>query len=1115
MEENESKHQPFLSKKISEVIPFNWDTFLFLLITIAASFTRFFLLGARVMSHDENTHVYFSWLFSRGSVYGHDPLSHGPFQFHLVALAYRLFGDSDLTARMPAALFGIAAVLFIWKFKTYLGKWGTYIAAGLMTISPFMVYYSRYVRNEAFVMFFGVVTLWATLRYLETGKNQYLYALVAVTALHFTTKETSFLYLAELLIFLGLLFLVRVNKLPWKIPSYQKYFSFLLVLTLVLAGVSLGATFFQPDVASTTVEETAMDGPVVDKSVPESHNLLSLGLLAGSGAAFLSAFGVLIFGFGQDELRKERTFSAILLLFSIVLPHLAALPVYLLGWDPLDYTSPQLYKNLLFFALPLFTLSFLSGLWWNIKQWLINNVIFYAIFGIFYTTFFTHPIGFVSGLMGSLGYWLEQQGVERGGQPWYYYALVEIPFYEFLTVVGFLLAVIIVLYTILKKDAPFFSIIENQETGLVTPETSRGLAVLLLIYWSISSQVTFAFAGEKMPWLSVHIALPMLLLSGWAIGWVVERVRWKKIVKAKAWPGLIFGTVLLIGLWMSLQEFLGNGFLDAGYYSSTLWFRIVGLVTMVLGISYFAKKLPFRQNLLLTVLMVFGFLGMITLRSSVLANYQNYDDPTEYLVYAHSSSGIKRVLTQVEDISLRMTDGKDLMVAYDNDTSYPMWWYLRDYSLRNEYGGSPTSSLRDYPVILVGRNNYSKVEPIVRNNYFEFEYTRIWWPNQDYWNPEIYIFPNLQDPVISGPFIKSMLQIWLNRDYSLYGSITGKEMTLENWSPSEPMKLYIRKDVANQVWDYGSLDYTFSEDDILLDAFEGLEAKMTLLKAEDQAFQAPRDIAIAPDGTLYIADSRNHRIVHLSEDGSTVLNNWGTLNEDGNAPGGTFFEPWGIAVADDGAVFVADTWHHRIQKFTPDGKFITMWGIFDLSEDPAAFWGPRDIEIDSLGRLLVSDTGNKRIRMYSQDGEYLGEFGSAGIGSGEFDEPVGLAFNPSTGLLFVADTWNQRVEVFQLDEITGMYFYVNEWSIYGWFGESLENKPYLDTDTNGKVYVTDPEAGRIMVFDSQGTALYFWQNPMEMSSGVAIGEGGTIWVSDGSLNQVFEYDLPDDIKYIE
>ena len=131
---------------------------------------------------------------------------HGPLQFHLLALTYLLFGASDFTARFPHAIASILTIVLLWKWRRYLGRAGTLVAAGLMLISPFMLYYGRYARNEAFIGIIFVLTLYAILRYLETGKTRYLVLLTIATILHFTSKETAFIYTAQALLFLAVYF---------------------------------------------------------------------------------------------------------------------------------------------------------------------------------------------------------------------------------------------------------------------------------------------------------------------------------------------------------------------------------------------------------------------------------------------------------------------------------------------------------------------------------------------------------------------------------------------------------------------------------------------------------------------------------------------------------------------------------------------------------------------------------------------------------------------------------------------------------------------------------------------------------------------------------------------
>jgi predicted membrane-bound mannosyltransferase len=80
------------------------------------------------------------------------------------------------------------------------------------------------------------------------------------------------------------------------------------------------------------------------------------------------------------------------------------------------------------------------GILWDWKRWLIAAGIFAAIYVPLYTTLFTNPQGLATGMVGSLGYWLVQQGVQRGTQPLYYYLMIEIPVYEYLVAIGGLVA---------------------------------------------------------------------------------------------------------------------------------------------------------------------------------------------------------------------------------------------------------------------------------------------------------------------------------------------------------------------------------------------------------------------------------------------------------------------------------------------------------------------------------------------------------------------------------------------------------------------------------------------------------------------------------------------------
>ena len=157
-------------------------------------------------------------------------------------------------------------------------------------------------------------------------------------------------------------------------------------------------------------------------------------------------------------------------------------------------------------------------------------------------------------------------------------------------------------------------------------------------------------------------------------------------------------------------------------------------------------------------------------------------------------------------------------------------------------------------------------------------------------------------------------------------------------------------------------------------------------------------------------------------------------------------------------MYAADTWNHRIQKFSPEGEFLQAWGYFGQAEAPEGFWGPRDVLVDADNRVFVTDTGNKRVVVFDLDGNFITQFGVAGLGAGEFDEPIGLAMD-AEGRLYVADTWNQRIQTFVQAE-DGSFVPETSWDVAGWYGQSLENKPYLAAGEAG-VFATDPESSRI------------------------------------------------------
>jgi DNA-binding beta-propeller fold protein YncE len=390
---------------------------------------------------------------------------------------------------------------------------------------------------------------------------------------------------------------------------------------------------------------------------------------------------------------------------------------------------------------------------------------------------------------------------------------------------------------------------------------------------------------------------------------------------------------------------------------------------------------------------------------------------------------------------------------------------------------------------------------------------RLWWPNQDYfgltWDRISYAMGNPE-------MRQALFNIWLNRDYSLYAEVNNNNfLTLDNWLPSEKMRLYIRKDISAQMWQLNTeaaLQQVVESDPYVektiskqADFFVGISG------VNPGELSTPHGIDIAADGSIYVADSGNNRIEKFSPEG-VLLDTYGTYASalEGDAPGGTLNEPWDVAVGEDGAIYVADTFNHRIQKLSANGTFIKMWGIFAQGDNPEDLWGPRGIAVAPNGNVLVTDTGNKRVLVFDKNLNYLTQFGGAGFEAGKFDEPVGIAIN-ADGLVAVADTWNRRVQVFQPDTDGLNYTQVSAFDVDAWYGSGIDNKPYITISPNDTIFISDPDGNRILEFSIEGLFLQGWEDlapsPDVFSRpyGLDFDNQGNLWAADAASNMVLRF----------
>jgi len=257
-------------------------------------------------------------------------------------------------------------------------------------------------------------------------------------------------------------------------------------------------------------------------------------------------------------------------------------------------------------------------------------------------------------------------------------------------------------------------------------------------------------------------------------------------------------------------------------------------------------------------------------------------------------------------------------------------------------------------------------------------------------------------------------------------------------------------------------------------------------------FDSPDDVAVAPDGTVYVVDSGNHRIQRFSASGE-FLGTWGARGSGD----GQFDNPSGVAVAPDRTVYVTDYRNNRIQRFSASGTFLGKWGVRGSGD--GQFKYPESVAVAPDGTVYVADAGNHRIQVFSADGTFLGKWGSQGSGNGQFKSPEGVAVAPD-GTVYVADFFDRCIQRFSADGT-----FLSKWELGSSYG------PYVGgvaVAPDGTVYVADTGNRRIQRFSADGTFLGEWgslgrgDGQFLSPRGVAVAPDGTVYVADDSSNRI-------------
>jgi DNA-binding beta-propeller fold protein YncE len=211
-------------------------------------------------------------------------------------------------------------------------------------------------------------------------------------------------------------------------------------------------------------------------------------------------------------------------------------------------------------------------------------------------------------------------------------------------------------------------------------------------------------------------------------------------------------------------------------------------------------------------------------------------------------------------------------------------------------------------------------------------------------------------------------------------------------------------------------------------------------------FDSPTAMAVDPSGNILVADTGNGRIEKFSPNGTFVTSI------------GLFEAPNGIAIDHAGNIYVAEIGSkHRIQKLGPDGTFIAQWA--------PGLYGPRRIAIGSDDSVYVVDSGRNRIVKFSPDGQVLASWGSEGSGDGQFKGFSSVAVDPINNKVYVADSLNSRIQVFDSD---GKF--VTKWLVPEW-GRSYGFEDLAIDSQRGRLYASSANMNGVLIFDLNGNRI--------------------------------------------
>jgi uncharacterized protein (TIGR03663 family) len=605
-------------------------------------------------------------------------------------------------------------------------------------------------------------------------------------------------------------------------------------------------------------------------------------------------------------------------------------------------------------------------------------IVFLVIWALAYSAFGKYPKDWLA-IPKAVKYWMGQHSIARIPGPWYYY-VPQLLYYETSTVFAALFA----FRRSDKRDSPFLRFI---------------------LFWTIGSLLLYAWAREKVPWLTVHSLLPLTILA----------------------------SVGLARLWHDRRQRRAQYALAAFLVLAAVNASGMALATFRYG-AYDLAREPRHA---------------------------------EILAYVQTTKDLVRALEPLDLAKSKVAPGQ-AVITVSGEASWPLTWYLRDVPTKwvsrvedattpiivsdwDPNGGLDQQLSAAYTATRVPIRAWwfaEKYQPDVKTPARPTltDFAR-WWLFHEIWSPigsQDATFYVRKDLASSGPLARLDLRIQNTsaRDYS-GGSATVIRAARTLGDPgSGPGQFAEPRGLAADA--RGNLYVADTKNNRIevFDANGQFVRAFGTAGSGDGQLKEPCGVTVNGDGSVLVADTWNHRIARFAADGSWL----GAVTDTERG----FFGPRAVLVS-HGFLYVADTGNKRIVRFDDSWNRVGEWGT--SGGGPGQFVEPVGLAADSSGKVYVADTGNHRIQVFDGEGHYLREFPVFGW-KDFYTEPY-IAIGPSDSVL-ATDSSEGRVN--EYDSAGNLR--------RSWRADGPFKKPTgLTVDASGQVSVSDRDGHRVFTWN--------------------------------------------------